>query len=91
VVKLTFEHGGLTEGDTHWAWVNRDTGIVDEWYMKMQSAAPADRPTEIIFHDFRRAGGLYISTRREVRGPVSQFVRLDDLQILPAVPKGAFQ
>jgi hypothetical protein len=87
VVKLTFENGAIVPGDTYWAWVNRDTGIVEEFDMKVQATEP--RPTEVLFHDFRRVGGLYISTRREVRRG-GQFVRIDDLQILPAPPKGAF-
>jgi len=44
----------------------------------------------VIFHDYRRAGGLLIATRREVRKP-SQTVRFDGLQILPIPPKGVFE
>jgi hypothetical protein len=88
VLKVTFPKGGLVPGDVYWAWVNRDTGIVDEWDMKV--LATEERPTEVIFRDYRRVGGLYISTKREVRRG-SQFVRIDDLQVLPAPPKGAFQ
>ena len=48
-----------------------------------------DRPVEVFFHDFKRVGGVLISTRREVTGK-NQTVRFDDLQILPETPKGAF-
>lgn len=88
VVKLTFPQGALYPGDAHWAWINHDTGIVEEWDMKLTDVAE-DRPTEVMFRDYRRIGGLYISTRREVRAR-AQVVRFDDLQILPAPPKGAF-
>ena len=90
IVKLTFAKGGLVPGDTHWAWINRDTGIVEEWDMRLQSSAPDAPPTEIMLHDYRRVGGLLISMRREVHG-AAQTVRIEDLQILPAPPKGAFQ
>ena len=79
-----------TPGDTYWAWVNRDTGIVDEWDMKLQTAKPDDRPVEVMFHDLRRINGVLLSTRREIRG-AGQTVRLDDVQILPDVPKRAFE
>jgi hypothetical protein len=50
---------------------------------------PEDVPLQVMFRDYRRIAGLLISVRREVRGR-NQIVRLDDLQILPDVPKGAF-
>lgn len=90
VLKVNFAKGGLVPGDTHWAWVNRDTGIVEEWDMRLPPATPDVTPTAIRLHDYRRVGGLLISTRREVYG-AAQSVRIDDLQILPAPPKGAFQ
>ena len=91
LVKLTFDQGvGLTPGDVYWPWINRDTGIVEEWDMKLQSMKPEDPPLQVMFRDYRRIAGLLISVRREVRGK-NQIVRLDDVQILPDVPKGAFE
>jgi hypothetical protein len=90
LVKLSFDQGvGLTPGDVYWMWVNRDTGIVDEWDMHLQSMKPEEPPLSVLFHDFKRIGGVLLSTRRELRGKNS-FIRLDDVQVLPEVPKGAF-
>jgi hypothetical protein len=90
LVKLSFDQGvGLTPGDVYWPWINRDTGVVEEWDMKLQSMKPEEVPLQVMFRDYRRIAGLLISVRREVRGR-NQIVRLDDLQILPDVPKGAF-
>lgn len=86
VVKLTFENGALIPGDAHWAWINRDSGIVEEWDMRLQTS---ERPTEIMFRDYRRVGGLYLPMRRDVKVG-NQVIRFTDLQILPAPPKGAF-
>jgi hypothetical protein len=80
---------GDTPGDVYWVWVNRDTGMVDEWDMKVQGTKPEDRPVEVMFHDVRRVAGILLSTRREIRG-AGQMVRFDELQILPDVPKRAF-
>lgn len=89
VVRFSFENVGLTPGDVYWMWVNRDTGLVDQWHMRLQGSKPEDEPTPVLFHDYRRIGGLLISTRREIKGR-GQFIRLDDVTIASQVPAGAF-
>ena len=89
VLKLTFDEGSLMPGDVYWAWINHDTGIVEEWDIRL-ATKPDKAPTEVILRDFRRISGVLISTRREIRGE-NQNVRLEDLQILQEVPKGAFR
>jgi hypothetical protein len=90
LVKLTFDPGaGLTPDDQYWAWINRDTGIVEEWDMRLQSMKAEEPLLETIFHDFRRVGGLLISVRREVRNK-NQVIRFDDLKVSSDVPPGAF-
>lgn len=90
VVKLTFEAGaGMAPQDQYWMWVNRDTGLVDEWDMKLTGTKPEDPSHRVYFHDFRRVGGLLLSTRREIRDK-NQEIRLEGVTVLPEVPKGAF-
>ena len=90
LVKLSFDQGvGLTPADNYWMWVNRDSGIVDEWDMKLQGSNPTDSPLEVMFHDYHRIGGLLISTRRELRGK-NQVIKLDDVTVSESVPAGAF-
>jgi hypothetical protein len=88
VVRFSFENVGLTPGDVYWMWVNRDTGLVDQWHMKLQGSKPEDAPSVVLFHDYKRFGGLLISTRREIEGR-GQFIRLDDITVAPQVPAGA--
>jgi hypothetical protein len=88
-VRLSFANVGLTPGDVYWMWVNRDTGLVDQWHMKLEGAKPEDDPSVVLFHDYRRFGGLLISTRREIEGK-GQFILLDDLVVARDVPKGTF-
>jgi hypothetical protein len=90
VVKLTFDKVGLTPGDTYWMWVNRDTGLVDEWHMKLQGDKPEEPPSVVLFRDYRRIGGLLLSTRRQIKGK-TQVIRLDDVTVTSDVPAGAFQ
>lgn len=89
VVRLSFANVGLTPGDVYWMWVNRDTGLVDQWHMKLEGSKPEDEPGVVLFHDYRRIGGLLISTRREIAGK-GQFIRLDDVVVARDVPKGTF-
>jgi hypothetical protein len=84
VVKVT------TSNDTAWAWINRDSGIVEEWDMQI-AGAPADAPpVQVMFHDYARYSGLLISTRREVRNQ-NQTIKIEGLKIAADVPKGAFE
>jgi hypothetical protein len=86
LVKMTFE----PPADTYWAWINRDTGIVEEWDMRLQGAPADDPPVQVMFHDFAHHNGLLISTSREVRNK-NQIVKLEDLKVSSEVPKGAFE
>jgi len=90
VVKLTWDaSAGMTPGDIYWLWINRDTGVVEEWDTRSGTMAPEEAPVAIIFRDYQRVGGLLLSLRREVKGK-DQIMRFDALKVLPAVPKGAF-
>jgi hypothetical protein len=89
VVKFAFDNVGLTPGDVYWMWVNKDTGLVDQWHMKLQGSKPEDEPTPVLFRDYKRFGGLLISTKREIKGR-GQFIRLDDITVSSQVPAGAF-
>lgn len=84
VVKVTMDGG-----DVAWGWINRDSGLVEEWDMRLQGTPAEDPPVQVMFHDYGRYNGLLISTRREVRNK-NQVVRLDGLKVLSEVPKGAF-
>lgn len=90
VVRLSFDKVGLTPGDQYWMWVNRDTGLVDQWHMRLEGSKPEDEPSVVLFHDYRRFGNLLISTRREIQGK-GQFILLSDVVVARDVPVGAFK
>lgn len=85
VVRFSFQNVGLTPGDVYWMWVNRRTGLVDEWHMKLEGAKPEEAPSVVLFQDYRRIGGLLISTTRQIQGK-NQFVRLDDVVVSKDAP-----
>lgn len=89
VVRLTYDASIGLANDVAWAWINHESGIVEEWDIKLPGT-PADQPPiEIFFRDFHRVSGLLMAVRREIKGK-NQVVRLDGLKILSEVPKGAF-
>jgi hypothetical protein len=88
-VRFSFEKVGLTPGDVYWMWINRDTGLVEEWDMRLQGSKPEDEAGAVLFRDYRRFGGLLISTKREIKGR-GQFIRLDDITVAETVTDGAF-
>jgi hypothetical protein len=89
VVRLTYDTSVGIANDVAWAWINHESGVVEEWDMKLLGT-PADQPPiEVFFRDFHRVNGLLIAARREIKGK-NQAVRFDDLKILPEVPTGAF-
>ena len=88
LVRLTFDPS-LEINYNVWAWINRESGLVDEWDMRVPGAAPTDPSVEVFFHDFQRLNGVLISMSREVKGK-NQTVRFVNLYLLPETPKGAF-
>jgi hypothetical protein len=90
VVHLSFESVGLTPGDNYWMWVNRNTGLVEQWHMKLEGSKPEDEPSVVEFRDYQRFGGLLISTKRQIRGK-EQMIRLDDITVSKDVPADAWK
>lgn len=81
----------VTNGsDTSWAWINRDTGLVEEWDMRLPGVPAEEPPVEVMFHDYARYAGVLMSTRREVRNR-DQTIKIENLKISSEVPKGAFE
>jgi hypothetical protein len=81
---------GFSPSDQYSVWINRDTGLIEYWDMKLTGTKLDDPPVIVTFRDYARVGGLLISTRREITSK-KQIVRLEELQVLPEPPKGAFE
>jgi hypothetical protein len=91
IIQPSFESGfGFSPNDLYQVWVNRDTGLIDSWDMKLVGSPADEGPVTVMFRDYRRVGGLLISARREIPSK-KQTVRLEALQVLPEPPKGAFE
>jgi hypothetical protein len=89
VVKVTGDPSAGIPTESSWMWVNRDTGLVDKWEMKLQGSRADEPPMPVFFHQYRRINGILLSTWREVRGK-DQWIHLDDIRIMSETPKTAF-
>jgi hypothetical protein len=91
ILQPTFDASfGFSPSDQYSVWINRDSGLVDYWDMKLTGSNPNEGAVAVTFRDYQRVGGLLISTRREITSK-KQTVRLEELQVLPEPPKGAFE
>jgi Family of unknown function (DUF6503) len=88
-VALTFDSVGLTPGDRYWAYINRQTGMMDRWAYILQSYPP-DRPaTGWLWEDWERYGGILLSSRRvSVEG--GRELPLSDIAVTDTMPDSVF-
>lgn len=66
VVKVTFENVGLTPGDTYWAFVNKQTHLMDKWEYLLQNRQPP--PQVAWWKDWRDFNGIKLALDREFEG-----------------------
>jgi hypothetical protein len=45
VIRVTFDKVGLTPGDTYWAYISRETSLMERWDFVLEGDKPADRAT----------------------------------------------
>jgi hypothetical protein len=58
--------------------------------MKLQNMKAEEEPSVVLFRDYRRIGGLLLSTKRDIKGR-PQRILLDDITVASEVPAGAFE
>lgn len=61
---LTFDQVGVTPGDRYWAYINRDTGLMDRWAYVLQDWEKDRSPTHWRWQDWLRYGDILLSSRR---------------------------
>lgn len=90
-LKLTFEGVGLTPGDTYWAYVNRETGLMERWAYFLQDWEEGREPTHWQWLDWGRYGRIMLSPRRLNPDPENGGERmLSELAVFDHLPDSAF-
>lgn len=86
---LTFDNVGLTPGDRYWAYVNRDTGLMDRWAYHLESYEEDQAPTAWKWLDWQRYGKVLFSPRR-VKVDDGSERQLGELAVFDELPASVF-
>ena len=90
-LKLTFDGVGLTPGDTYWAYIGRDSGLMERWAYFLQDWEAGREPTHWQWLDWGRYGGVMLSPRRVNPDPENgRETMLSELAVLDHLPDSAF-
>ena len=89
VVRLTFGDGiGLTPQDTYWAYVSKDTGLMERWDMVLTGQKPEERST-FTWDDWQTVGGVKMSLSKK-SGDGTTVIRFDQVSASEAADDAAF-
>jgi len=86
---LSFGKVGLTPGDQYWAWINRDTHLMDRWAYLLQDQPRDAAPTAWLWQDWQKVGKIMLApTRKQVGG--DKTLPLSDLAVYDSLPDSVF-
>jgi len=93
VLQLTFAGVGLTPGDRYWAYVDRETGLMDRWAYRLQSQPEDADPTAWLWQGWSWYGEgdhrvRLAPTRTQVDG--ERVLNLAPIEVSAEVPPGLF-
>jgi hypothetical protein len=89
-LKLSFEKVGLTPGDIYWAYINRETKLMDRWAYFLESSKPEQPPTQWAWLEWQKYGPIWLSAKRLSVGAEPKERLLSDLAVLENLPDAAF-
>lgn len=88
-LKLTFDGVGLTPGDTYWAYINQETGLMDRWAFFLQDWGDDKKPSHWLWQDWKDYGGIKLSSVRKSLDNDAERP-LGDLAVLDYLPDEVF-
>lgn len=86
-LQLSFDNVGLTPGDNYWAWINRDTGLMDRWGFVLEGQEPPARLYD--WKPWRPFGKILLSTDRTPPDG-SRSIIFRDLAAPDSLPESVF-
>jgi len=88
-LKLTFENVGLTPGDTYWAYINPNTGLMERWAYILESYEPDAPATHWLWYDWQEYGDIMLASGR--RNPESgRELPLTNIAVFKELPESVF-
>jgi hypothetical protein len=86
---LSFEHVGLTPGDQYWAYINRETHLMDRWTNLLQDAKPDEKPTSWTWEGWTTFGKIKLAPHRGLVGG-DRSLDLTNLAVSDTMPDSVF-
>lgn len=86
---LSFESVGLTPKDRYWAYINRDTHLMDRWAFVLQDQPADAKPTAWHWQGWQRHGKIMLApSRSQVDG--DRKLELGDIAVFDTLPDSVF-
>jgi hypothetical protein len=89
VLHLSFAGVGLTPGDQYWAWISRDTRLMDRWAYRLQDYKPDQPPTVWDWRNWQRHGSILLAPLRVQVGG-DRTLELTGLAVPATLPDSVF-
>ncbi|MEM7582283.1 MAG: hypothetical protein AAF560_02795 [Acidobacteriota bacterium] len=89
-LRLTFNSVGMTPGDTYWAYINRDSGLMERWAYHLESWEDDREPTAWQWLDWQSYGNIMLSSRR-VKTDDGNERPLADIAVFNSLPNSVFE
>jgi hypothetical protein len=90
VVRLTFGEGvGLTPHDTYWAYVSKESGLMERWEMVLTGQESKDR-SAFLWTDWQVVGGVRLSLTKSAEGGPTA-IRFEHVSGSGSADDGAFK
>lgn len=86
---LTFDAVGLTPGDRYWAYLNRETGMMDRWAYFLQNYEEGTPPTVWEWSGWERYGKIMLSSGRH-NPDRGRDLPLDEIAVFDALDESVF-
>lgn len=86
---LSFQNVGLTPGDRYWAYINRDTGLMDRWAFILQDMPKDGPPMVWVWDGWQKYGNIMLAPHRNHVGD-DRKLELSDIAVSDQLPDSVF-
>lgn len=88
---LKFASVGLTPGDQYWAYINRQTKLMDRWAYVLQDFEAGRPPTVWKWGNWQRFGGIQLASDRTMVGDEPRQLPLDNIAVASTMADSIFE
>lgn len=87
---LSFGNVGLTPGDRYWAWINRDTGLMDRWAFILQDMPKEGPAMAWAWDGWQKYGNIMLAPHRAQLTGGDRKLELSDIAVMDQLPDSVF-